>query len=58
MVLTVVLTVAFSYAFGLTGVWVATPVGEFISFCLCMFLIYKYRNVYGYGKEQIAPIAE
>lgn len=58
MVLTVVLTVAFSYAFGLTGVWVATPVGEFISACLCMFLIYKYRNVYGYGKEELAPIAE
>ena len=58
MVLTVVLTVTFSYAFGLTGVWMATPVGEFISFGLCMFLIYKYRNVYGYGKEEIAPIAE
>ena len=58
MVLTVVRTVTFSYAFGLTGVWMATPVGEFISFGLCMFLIYKYRNVYGYGKEEIAPIAE
>lgn len=58
LVLVVVLTVAFSYAFGLNGVWMATPVGEVIAFGLCVFLVYKYRNVYGYGKEDISQMVD
>ena len=58
LVLVVVLTVVFSYAFGLNGVWMATPVGEVIAFGLCAFLVYKYRNVYGYGKEDISQMVD
>ena len=58
LVLVVALTVTFSYAFGLTGVWLATPVGELLGFGLCALLVYKYRNVYGYGKKEIAQMVD
>ena len=58
LVLVVVLTVVFSYAFGLNGVWMESPVGEVIAFGLCALLVYKYRNVYGYGKEDISQMVD
>lgn len=58
LVLVVALTVGLSYAFGLNGVWMATPIGEAIGFGLCALLVYKYRNVYGYGKAEIAEMVD
>lgn len=40
--------------FGVTGVWVAIPFGEFLSFVFASIIIYINRNNYGYGKDRVA----
>lgn len=40
--------------FGVTGVWIAIPFGEFLSFIFASVVIYLNRNNYGYGKQKIA----
>lgn len=39
------------YLFKVTGVWLAIPVAEFLSFVFASILIYLNRNNYGYGKS-------
>ena len=39
------------YLFNVTGVWLAIPVAEFLSFIFASILIYINRNNYGYGKS-------
>lgn len=42
------------YFLKITGVWLAIPVAEFISFLFACVLIYINRNNYGYGKSHEA----
>ena len=42
------------YFLKITGVWLAIPVAEFISFLFASILIYINRNNYGYGKTHEA----
>ena len=34
--------------FGVTGVWIATPVAEFTAICLSLFMFLKYKKKYHY----------
>ena len=36
---------------GINGVWLAVPIAEALSMLISITFIYKYKNVYGYGKE-------
>ncbi|WP_195336133.1 MATE family efflux transporter [Paraclostridium bifermentans] len=36
---------------GVNGVWLAVPIAEVLSMIISVTFIYRYRNVYGYGKE-------
>lgn len=36
---------------GVNGVWLAVPIAEVLSMIISVIFIYRYRNVYGYGKE-------
>ena len=40
--------------FGVTGIWLAIPLGEAISFMICIAIIYINRDNYGYGKSGLA----
>lgn len=40
--------------YGVTGVWVAIPFGEFLSFVFASIIIFINRNNYGYGKDKVA----
>ena len=40
--------------FGVTGIWLAIPLGEAISFMICISIIYINRDNYGYGKTGLA----
>ncbi len=46
LVLVIVLTLTLSALFGVTGVWLANPVGELLSFGICAVLLYKFRYLY------------
>lgn len=40
--------------FGVTGIWLAIPIGEALSFIVCIIIIYINRDNYGYGKSGLA----
>lgn len=40
--------------FGIPGIWLAIPLGEAISFMICIAIIYINRDNYGYGKSGLA----
>ncbi|MDO4439069.1 MAG: MATE family efflux transporter [Eubacteriales bacterium] len=44
----VIATLLLPILFGVTGVWLATPVAEFASICLSIIMLVKYRNKYCY----------
>ena len=40
--------------FGIDGIWWAFPTAEFVTFCMCVYLIYRNRDNYGWGRSGIA----
>lgn len=43
---------------GMSGVWLAVPVGECLSFFVTLIVLYANRNNYGYGKKNIALLID
>lgn len=54
LVFKMIVLLTLPYIFNKIGVFLAIPVGEFISFILCAFLLIKNADNYGYGKNNIA----
>lgn len=44
--------------FGLTGVWIASPISEFLSLLLAAYILFINRDNYGYGSSGIARMME
>ncbi len=40
---------------GVTGVWIAIPIAEFITIFVSFILFKKYENIYMYGKSVVVP---
>lgn len=46
--------IIFPNIWGLTGVWLSSPISETLSFLLALYILFINRNNYGYGKSGLA----
>ena len=53
-VLLIAATVILPQFWGLTGVWLSMPVGEFLGFLLTLWVFWRNRDNYGYGQNGLA----
>ena len=53
-VLLIAATVILPQFWGLTGIWLSMPVGEFLGFLLTLWVFWRNRDNYGYGRNGLA----